>query len=261
MYITANNKKSFTSIILLDEMVNNNHQFKTIAEGDDAMLEPFFVELMAKDYLTTSGLYYKPTQRGQEALTLFSKRFQEYLKIFDIYSFVDLTKGEFAFAKFFDFATDEEWETYTSDPRFEDLRVAVAIYKKVDPAEIVFMSFINEKRFDTAAAGWQMDLLSDAMWKEIEDICAAALKAEQLGTPDVIEDIVSQGTDLTMKLLQEEENLRKEDMATANNNNGQQGQYTTETITEEYDTVDYYQPYYRDPFYISPFWLIPLFLW
>lgn len=260
MYITESNKKNFKSIILLDEMVNNNHQFKTMANGDDAILEPYFVELMAKDYLTTSGLYYKPTQKGMDALSLFSKRFQEYLKLFDIFSFVDLTKGEFAFAKFFDFNTDEEWDNYKSDPRFEDLRVAVAIYKKVDPAEIVFMSFINEKRFDTASAGWQMDLASDAIWNEIEAICAAALKPEQLGTPDVIEDIVTQGTALMMKLLEEELAQRKEEQAAGVSNNNTQGQYVTEEVIEEYDTPAYYQPYY-DPFYISPMWLIPLFLW
>ena len=163
------------------------------------------------------------------------------------------------FARFFDFTTDTEWDNYKSDPRFEDLRIAVALFKKMDPAEIVFLSFINEKRFDTSLTGWQMDLLSDAVWNEIEAICTAALKPEQLGTPDVIEDIVRQGTDLMMNLLKEEVNQRKEE-ATQNLQNNTQGEYTEETVVEEYETVEYYQPYY-DPFYISPIWLVPLFLW
>jgi len=257
MYVTENNKKNFRSILLLDEMISHNRQFKTVPEPDDKALEPFFVELMAKGYLTTAGLYYAPTAKGREAYELFNKRFQEYLKLFDIFSFVDLTAGEFAFARFFDFDTDEQWHNFTNDPRFEDLRIAVAVFKKLDPAEIVFMSFINEHRIDTETGGWQMDLASDAIWNEIEQICTAALKPEQLGTPDVIEDIVRQGTDLMMDLLREEEAHRKEEEAqlATTGGNAQQG-----TVVEEYETVEYYEPYY-DPWYVSPFWLVPLFLW
>ncbi len=259
MYISDANKKTFKAIILLDEMITYNRQFKTVAYDDDKLLEPLFVEMMAKGYLTTSGMYYTPTANGKSTFDIFIKRFNEYLKLYDIFSFVDLTAGEFAFARFFDFTTDTEWDNYKSDPRFEDLRIAVALFKKMDPAEIVFLSFINEKRFDTSLTGWQMDLLSDAVWNEIEAICTAALKPEQLGTPDVIEDIVRQGTDLMMNLLKEEVNQRKEE-ATQNLQNNTQGEYTEETVVEEYETVEYYQPYY-DPFYISPIWLVPLFLW
>ena len=128
----------------------------------------------------------------------------------------------------------------------------------MDPAEIVFMSFINEKRFDTLATGWQMDLLSDSSWNEIEAICKAALKPEQLGTQDVIEDIITQGTELMMKLLEEEQNQRKAELE--NNNQGGNGN-VEETVVEEYETVEYYEPYYASPFYVSPIWLLPLFLW
>ena len=258
MYVTENNKKNFRSILLLDELIAHNRQFKTVADPDDKILEPYFVELMAKGYVTTSGGNYIATTKGHEAYQVFNKRFQEYLRLFDIYSFVDLTKGEFAFARYFDFDTDEDWDNYTNDDRFEDLRIAVAIFKKLDPAEIVFMSFINEKRIDTESTGWQMDLVTDTMWNEIEEICTTSLKPEQLGTPDVIEDIVRQGTDLMMELMKEEQERHKEEEeeARANGNNSMaQG-----TIVEEYETVEYYEPYY-DPWYISPLWLVPLFLW
>lgn len=255
MYVTDSNKKNFRSILLLSELVEKPNRFKTMAETDDKVLEPFFVELMANGYLTTSGMYYTPTAKGKDALELFNKRFEEYLRLFDIYSFVDLTKGEFAFAKFFDYDTDEAWHSYTSDERFEDLRIAVAIFKKMDAAEIVFMSFINEHRFDTNKTGWQMDVASDTIWNEIESICTAALKPEQLGEQDVIEDILRQGTELMMNLLKEEQEQQKEDDEHAKAN----GEYE-ETVVEEYETVEYYQPYY-DPWYVSPIWLLPLFLW
>jgi len=257
MFITENNKKSFKSIVLLDEMIHNNRQFSTLPDGDDKLLEPLFVELMSKDYLTTSGRNYVPTKKGKEAYELFNKRFQEYLRLYDIFSFVDLTKGEFAFEKFFDFDTDEEWDAYKSNDRFEDVRIAVAIFKKMDPAEIVFMAFLNEGRFDTTAGGWQMDLLSDDMWKEIESICQTALKPEQLGTQDVIEDIINQGTKLMLDLLEEETKRKKEEAESGDT--GEQGY--TEEVVEEYETVEYYEPYCASPFYVSPFWLLPLFIW
>lgn len=249
MYLTEDNKKTFKALILLNEMINGTHQFKTIANGDDSVLEPLFVELMSKGYVQTSGMYYQPTTKGQEVFNTFMKRYTEYLKVYDIYSFVDLEKGEFAFARYFDFDTDEAWADFTNNERFDDLRIAVALFKKVDPAEIVFMSFLNENRFDTTANGWQMDIASDNEWKEIEEICRTAIKPEEVGE-DAMVDMIGQGSELMMKLL-EEENKQAQDNGTYNDGG--------ETVVVE-ETVEYYEPYY-DPYYVSPIWLLPLFLW
>src|SRR6201985_3840276 len=223
MYITDDNKKTFKAIILLDEIINGTHQFKTIANGDDSVLEPLFIELMSKGYVQTSGMNYVVTAKGQEVFDTFMKRYTEYLKVYDIFSYVDLEKGEFAFARYFDFDTDDAWADFTNDERFDDLRIAVALFKKIDPAEIVFMSFINENRFDTTAAGWQMDLVSDNLWKEIEDICDTAIKPDEVGE-DAMVDMIGQGSELMIKLLEEEKNQEQDDQ---NYNNG------TETIVEE----------------------------
>ncbi|MBW4889282.1 hypothetical protein KXQ82_06125 [Mucilaginibacter sp. HMF5004] len=249
MYINDNNKKTYQAIILLNELVNGDHKFQTIGNGDDKVLEPLFIELMAKGYVQTSGMYYVITAKGQEAYDNFMQRYSEYLKVYDVFSFVDLEKGEFAFARYFDFDTDAQWDNFKNDQRFDDLRIAVALFKKVDPAEIVFMSFINENRFDTTSAGWQMDLASNDTWKEIEEICATAIKPEEVGE-DAMVDMIKQGSELMIGLLQEEIKQREQD--NANNNNG------GETVV--YETVEYYEPYY-DPWYVSPIWFVPLFLW
>ena len=247
MFLTDDNKKSFKAIILLNEMINGSHQFKTIDNGEDSVLEPLFIELMSKGYVQTAGINYQVSTKGQEVFDTFMKRYTEYLKVYDIYSYVDLEKGEFAFARYYDFETDDAWADFISNERFDDLRIAVALFKKLDPAEIVFMSYINENRFDTASNGWQMDLISDNEWKEIEEICKTAIKPEEVGE-DAMVDMINQGSELMMKLMEEEANQQQ------NNNN-----YTeTETIVEE--TVAYYEPYY-DPYYVSPIWLVPLFLW
>ncbi|MGZ3754572.1 MAG: hypothetical protein ACXVAY_12485 [Mucilaginibacter sp.] len=248
MFLTTDNKKTFKAIILLNEMVNGTHKFQTIANGDDSVLEPLFIELMSKGYVQTSGMYYQITAKGQEVFDTFMKRYTEYLKVYDIFSYVDLEKGEFAFARYFDFTTDEAWADFANDERFDDLRIAVALFKKVDPAEIVFMSFINENRFDTSSAGWQMDLASDNNWNEIEEICKTAIKPEDVGE-DAMVDMIGQGSELMMKLLAQE---NEQNQQNADYNGG-------DTIVEE-ETVSYYEPYY-DPYYISPIWLVPLFLW
>jgi hypothetical protein len=249
MFLTTDNKKTFKAIILLNEMINGTHKFQTVANGDDSVLEPLFIELMSKGYVTTSGMNYVVTPKGQEVFDTFMKRYTEYLKVYDIFSFVDLEKGEFAFARYFDFDTDDAWIDFTNDERFDDLRIAVAIFKKIDPAEIVFMSYINENRFDTASAGWQMDLISDNEWDGIEEICSTAIKPDEVGEDPMV-DMIGQGSELMIKLLEEEQKENQN-----NNNNGGGG---GEIVEEE--TVTYYEPYY-DPYYVSPVWLLPLFLW
>jgi hypothetical protein len=247
MYITEDNKKTFKAIVILNEMVNGTHKFKTVDNGDDSVLETLFIELMSKDYVRTAAGAYQVTTKGMDVFNTFMKRYTEYLKVYDIFSFVDLEKGEFAFARYYDFETDDAWFDFTNDERFDDLRIAVAIFKKLDPAEIVFMSFINENHFDTTSAGWQIDLVSDNSWKEIEEICDTAIKPDEVGE-DAMIDMIGQGSDLMIKLMEEEKSREQDDNT-----------YNEEEIVEE-ETVEYYEPYY-DPYYVSPIWLVPLFLW
>lgn len=249
MWINEQNKKTFQSIILLNELINTDHKYQT-SDSDNKLLEPLFTELMGKGYVAVQGQYFTPTQKGRDTFTTFMKRYGEFLRLYDIFSFVDLDKGEFAFAKYFDFDTDEQWDAYKNDPRFEDVRIAVAQFKKLDPAEIVFMAFINENRFDTTATGWQMDLVSDAIWDEVEHIINAAIKPEELGD-DAMQDMITQGSQLMVELLKEEQTRNEQ-----NNNNGQ----GEEEEVYETETASYYEPYY-DPWYVSPIWLLPLFLW
>ncbi len=253
MSLGAIDKKNFASIILLDEMINKERVFTTILQSEDKVLEPLLVALLAKGYLSVDGNKYQVTKSGEDTFDVFMNRYTEFLKMYDVYSFVDLEKGEFAFSKYFDFDTDQEWDNYKNDNRFEDLRIAVALFKKLNPAEIVFMSFINENAFDTEATGWQIDLVDDAIWNEIEKVCDSAIKPEDLGN-DAMEDMVGQGAELLINILKEEAKRAQEEKQNINYNSTD---IIEETVVEEYT---YYEPYY-DPFYVSPFWLVPLFLW
>jgi hypothetical protein len=270
--MNINDAKSFKSIILLNELIVNGRIFKTIMNGDDRLLEPLFIELLAKNYIAISGDRYVVTNAGQLVFDTFMGRYKEYLKIYDIYAFVDTAEGEFAFEKFYDFNSDEKWNNYKSDERFFDVRIAVATFKKINPFEIVFMSFINENRFDTTVTGWQFDLLADNVWAEIDEIVRTSITAEELGDI-VLENMIKRGTEVMMMLIQKEleinkkrlEDAKAEQLCMADDDEGheQTEEYIVETTTiiEEYEEdYDYYAVYY-DPWYISPIWLAPLFIW
>lgn len=250
-FISQTDIKTFRSLIALNQV--RDGLLKTL--GDDNILEPLMIELLSKGLVRVQGIYYKPTSEGNQVFENFMKRYTEYLKLYDVFAFIDLDKAEFAFSKYFDFQTDQDWENFKNEPRFEDLRLAVALFKKLNPAEIVFMSFINENRFDTKSNGWQIDLMSDQIWAEIEKICETALKPEQLGT-EAMEDIIAQGSQIVVDLLKKEEARRVEEIRS--NPVNPSCEVIEEEIIEE-ESV-YYESYY-DPYYISPFWLVPLILW
>lgn len=258
--MNVNDIKSFKSIILLNELIANNRLFTTIMNGDNKYLEPLFIEMLSKGYVAISGDRYVATPLGQQAFDTFNARYQEYLKLFDIFAFVDLQAGTFAFSRYFDFNSNEEFDAYKNQDCFDDLRIAVATFKKMNPHEIVFMSFINENRFDTRSTGWQMDLVSDGVWMEIDDIVRSAITIEELGTPDVIEDIVKQGSEIMINLLKEELERKKQFHAVEYGKTTDELYDEGEEIVIVEEEVVYYESYY-DPFYVSPIWFAPVFIW
>lgn len=258
--LVDNKIKSFKGIILMNEMIINKRIFSTLLNGDDRFLEPMLIDMVAKGYCTIATGRYTVTALGEDVFNTFMKRYQEFLKLFDVYAFVDLELDEFAFKKYFDFATDGEWDVYKSQPRFDDLRIAVSEYKKMDSFEIVFMSFINENRFDTTVIGWQMDLLSDAIWMEIEAIVNTAIKVGDLKNgEDEILDIIGQGSQLVIDLMKQEVEHRKAELMSRDITPD-----VTEAIEEEiviYEEEIVYYDCYINPYYVSPIWFAPLFIW
>jgi hypothetical protein len=206
---------------------------------------------------------YIPTQKGREYLKSFFAKYFEFLKMFDVFSMVDLGTGDFAFAKYYDFDTDEEWNKFKNQERFSDIRVAVAEFKKLNPTEIVFMSFLDEGKFETMEDGkdipkWQIAITDEKIWKEIEDICNTAISLEYLrDEQEVIEDVVKKGSELMVQLFKKEQDLDKQ-------REEEEQEETTTVTTEEYVeiveppyfTYDYFDPYY-DIYYVSPIWFSP----
>ena len=259
-------KKQFAGAYLLKVMINASRSFPVLLEGNEQDLEPLLEWLLMKEYIEIRNQEsYVPNEKGREVLKRFLARYTEYLKVFDIYCAVDLQAGEFAFASYLDFEDNAVWKNFLDDDRWADLRLAVAEFKKLDPVEIAFMSFLNEDRFGRDETGWQFDLLLGSIWDEILHICNTAIRWEELGyedeqgsvrAEDVITDIIKLGSALMIKLLEKEQALRKEqpeESEEEDDDNG--GDHVVEKVAVEEQPIDYYRSYY-DPFYVSPLWLL-----
>ena len=183
--ITEARKREYAGIYLLEYMVNRPATFPLLLGEGDAFLETILEWLLIKGYIEIQdNEKYVPAEKGRETLKNFLARYSEYLTVFDVFCAVDLEAGEFAFASYFDYETSEAFNDFLDDQRWEDLRIAVAEYKKLYPVEIVFMSFIAEKRFGRDETGWQFDLLLGSVWDEILEICNSSLAWEELGYED-----------------------------------------------------------------------------
>ena len=258
-------KKQFAGAYLLNVMINTPSSFPVLLEGNEQDLEPLLEWLLMKEYIEIRNQErYVPNEKGREVLKRFLARYTEYLKVFDIYCAVDLQAGEFAFASYLDFEDNASWKNFLNDDRWDDIRLAVAEFKKLDPVEIAFMSFLNEDRFGRDETGWQFDLLLGSIWDEIILICNTAIRWEDLGyedekgsvsAKDVITDIIKQGSALMIKLLEREEKLRKEQPEESEDfDDDNEEDHVVEKVVVEAQPINYYYSYY-DPFYVSPLWL------
>lgn len=245
--ISEDQKKEFAGLYLLEYMINTPYSPPIFLQGNDQDLESVLEWLMAREFISIKqDANYIPTEKGREELKSFMARYSEYLTMFDIFCAVDLESGEFAFEKWDQFDEDEQFQKYCHEERWDDLRVAVANYKGMNAVEIVFMNFINEHRFGRNESGWQFDLLLGSVWDEILDLCENAIQWRELGYEDeqgavpaesVIEDIITQGTEIMLDLLGER---------TVSEINGKSAVIDAVYHVEGVDTPEFDQDHYKD---------------
>lgn len=257
--VSEEEKKQFATGYLLEKMINSAQSFSILLEGNDKDLEPILEFMMMKDYIEIKDHRYVPAGKGREVLKSFTGRYTDFLRNFDVYCAVDLDSGNFAFEEWFEYEDEESWDGYLEDERWEDLRVAVAEFKKINPVEIVFMSFLNETRFGADEEGWQFDLLLGSIWDEILEICNSALKVADLGYSDdegnqvsgedVIMDTLRQGAELNIWVKQEEAKMEEAD----GGSDAGGGPVGVERVEPEEIEDEVYRGY-CDPHYVNPVW-------
>lgn len=262
--LLVKDRVKYMCLVLLNEIINFQTYFPTKLVGDDSYLGPYLDQMVSNGTLTREAGKYIPTDIGRVELDKFYRKYHEYLKMFDLYCAVDLEAGEFAFSRIDDESfQDDDWFSFLEQERFSDVRVAVSVFKGLNPNEIVFMSFLNEGRFDVEAPRWQYNLTNenDGIWNEIEDICDSAIDVDYLRENGVLEDIIKQGSLIAMDLIRKAEYARMEEQ-------DEEKTYEETIVTTEYVEIvempcydyDYWDPYY-DPYYVSPIWLLPVLLW
>ena len=248
-------KMQFAGIYLLEYMINHPKRFEVLLRDEEEDLEPILEWLLVREYVEIkNNTSYLAVDKGRTALTRFMARYADFLNVYDIYCAVDLGLGEFAFDSYFEYPDRNSWNNFLAADRWEDLRIAVADFKGIDPIEIVFMSYLSEDRFGRNQVGWQFDLLLGSVWDEILEICNNAVQLQQLGYEDaegavsgetVMRDIVSQATSLLIRLKQNEADLSK-----TIHHQGAASERQAEMVTPvdlpEHD-IDYYK-YYKEPY-------------
>lgn len=318
--LSPEQQQRFADIYLLRRMINGQEALSVNLQGDDTFLEPILTRLGNKGWITTNtrSAQYVATQAGREPLQKFEQRYYDYLKMYDApYPAVDLVYGDFGhtYASFFSsketlmelvrqdrwrpymdrflpFFTGKTWDQKNCDAAFgtflnlepwEDLRVAVAEYKGLDPLEIIFMSFLNEGKFDQPRQSWQFDLHSGWFFQEVERVANKAIHRDQVvaegaTSDEIMQNIIIGGTELMMNILiqqaEAEQQYAAEQAITSAQQNPAQPTNTqsvttttTETYVEEvvsyvpvvprYYSRDYYNVYIADPFYVAPIWVDP----
>jgi len=265
--------RQFAGLALLDRLASQPGAYHAaLLEGDDAFLEPVFDTLLREDLVAIGADdRYRLTPLGGRAYQRLLHQQQSYLAHFDIFAAVDLGEGTFA----------EPGQDYLDDPRWSDLRVAVAEHKGIDPYRMVFLSMLAGGSF-FENAGWKFDLaLGSSFFAELQEIVQSQIAQDELaytdedGTAvsgqDVLEDVILQGAELNRQRLAEQRRRlaehppeREDDDAPAPANGaGAAGDAASgdggglPARLEPYDPVPPAAAYAGGATFVEPIWLAP----
>lgn len=255
-------QQQFAALILLARVADNSNAYHAaLLDGDDGLLEPVFKYLLAEGLMEIAADdYYRPTDKGRQAYQNMLHQQQSYLVHFDVFARVDLGEGTFA-----DLDRD-----YLEDPRWSDLRVAVAEYKGIDPFRMVFLAMLAEGQF-FENPDWKFDLaLGSTFFTELEGIVASQISVQELGYvaedgarvsgEAVIEDVILQGSRLNQERMERErarqqtlldEEEERERAAAAGNGEGEE----MEWVMVPYDPWGPMGAYAGSALFVEALWL------
>lgn len=252
-------KERLSFAYILYQMQTKGYVPQLTLSEKETMIEPLLVGMLAEDLIKiVDDSYYEMTEKGTETAERLLLRQAEFRQMFEIFAYVDLTKGEFAYSKVYDMS-EEAWTAYTNDERWEDLRLAVMDYKKMDIDEALFLYMLDLDQLQKD--DWYWELILGTVWNEVEEMKSGLLKWQSLGdteeeSRDTIEDIITQGCSIAVDLLNRAEEECEEEVI-EDDGDGSDEEYYEDP--GEYDPP-YYEHYYREPVYYQPYVVDPLFV-
>ena len=255
-------KDSFVTILLLDKIINQVQCLK-VNEYDDILADDLSrmcsVGVLEFD---EAGRKFIPTEKGRKTLQDFLNKYTEFLKVIDLYCAVDRTCGEFAYSTDMFHMDEDEFNAHLSNPRFDDFRLAVCKFKKLNIAECAFMIWHDVNGFDLESTGWEFDLVSGIVWDEMMIVVKESIDYEHIQFEDdngdlveaesVLEGMIGAGSELMKELFAEEKRIEEE--------NQEEEEDDEEEIIEEVEIVEYVEPVYEaDPCFYDPYYYDPYY--
>ena len=202
-------RNKLTTRFILYKMIEEKEEVPALLNDNYQYIEDI-INTYYDDYwvIQESNGNYTPTRKGELIYQNFIAQWWDFLLSYDIFAGVDLLNGVFA-------EEDADWEAVDEEgrPIWEDLRVAVCIYKQrvaqaegretdLNPFTIAFMSRLSERRIGQEN-GWQFDLYSEEFWHEVTEIVNTNLWPEDLGyiDPDSGDEVL--GEDVTHDIIEQ----------------------------------------------------------
>jgi len=215
--ISEKDKKEAAASFLLFDMWKHDITYDVLLDGEDASLQPVLELLQTKGYIElTKNHHYKVNQQGLGKARAFEARYRTLLTYFDIFAYVDLEAGEFAWAHYYDYSSTAEWQRYLAEERWEDLRVPLIEHLGGHATELIFFHFVSEHRFDRETSGWQTELAHGVFWEQVVEICESAIQPHEFHFEDekgavsaesVLDDIAEQGFEWLRRLNESDQDI------------------------------------------------------
>ncbi len=214
---------------------------------------------------------YEATPEARQIVKSYQKRYKEYIKLYDVYAYVDPEAGKFALSKYKKLMLKENgkeaWWDYLNNERWVDYRVPISIYKGLDPREFIFFSFIAEDRFmpdaDDEEHEWAEVLFLGRIWDEMYAILESTPVWEEQGedreaSKEIMEDMIWQGSQVIKSQRKKLNKYIKEQSNTLNPFKDFNELYVEQDPEEEYyfeDPVQYHGMHQYTPLSDPLFWL------
>lgn len=201
--LTPEQENIFAATFVLVQMDALGMKFDARPVGADRNLRQTLELLSSKNLIEERDGSLAINEAGKAKVEEYKQRFSSTLTYIDIFGYVDLQTGTFAFEKFGSFESKEAWHEYLADERWSDLRIAMVDHLDGHAPEFVFSQMTLEGAFSTDEANWQLNLTRGRWWRELKDICDEAYEVEELGYQkengkkvsgeDVLDDVFEQG--------------------------------------------------------------------
>ncbi len=210
---------------------------------------------------------YQPTLQAEKIVANYEQRLFEFFKLYDVFAHVDTETGNFAMEEINGIwlkKGDDAWQKYLNDERWLDLRIPVAVYKGIDPRELVFMSIVTRGELDLDPNDkefrWAEKLFTDQLWDYMYSILDNAPRWEQFDfngdAKAFMEDVIVIGADIVKEqntILDKFIEKKNRTVQWAENQSGHA--ISDDEYSMQETRVD---EYYRDPIYYHGPWGNPL---